>query len=271
MLRRRSQKPSQDKDDRGAEEIPMKSASLFRRSKHPEVSEDESQSEQQTDDAIHTGFTPTNFFHITPHNGLSKTIKVFPVSSDTLSAPFGSNAFKEKVKSICEAYKNLSKDVKETDAGHAYLTASKSRWYQRTLSINLPLAGETDIAEWKGGAFSASKNVITFDTAAVEEAHCSHTLTQTVDSFWKFRESFVVDSVPYLWVCNNLWTMLDFSLFKMAGGNRVEVARYWQGFKVLQTSGVLAVDESEVDAVVACLTCLVVLRKKRQKDEERRN
>jgi hypothetical protein len=65
--------------------------------------------------------------------------------------------------------------------------------------------------------------------------------------------------------------MRQLSLSKIVGNQKLEIAKYWQGYEPFATGGTLVLNTDELDEVVGILTCLVMLRKKRQKDAERRN
>ena len=69
-----------------------------------------------------------------------------------------------------------------------------------------------------------------------------------------------------------MWHSHSFTLYKEFGSGkekrRQEVARYGSRGWLLDSGGVLVVDAREVDPGVAGLTCLVVLKKKRQRKQE---
>ena len=230
---------------------------MFRRSK--------SDGDNENDDLDLKRLEPNRMFHIAPHNFLSKVVKVFDIT-DRITMDVGTDGWKDEAKALCRSYKHQPRADRKNNAGTAYLTAKRvPAWYSKNFAIELLDNPGTIEAEWKGGFSSLAKNIITW---SAESQHCTHQLVLSVDSFMKFREKFVCDSVTYLWQCNNYWTRHDFSLYKCVGQEKIEVGRYWQSVKFLETAGILALDARELDEIVIIVTCLVVLRKKRQRDDE---
>jgi hypothetical protein len=85
-----------------------------------------------------------------------------------------------------------------------------------------------------------------------------------------------VNSQPFFWEMDSLWHSTNMTLYRVTGSGegqkKIEVGKYaqkwWGGFV---TGGTFVVDEKELDGVVACLTLIVVLKKKRQRAAERHN
>jgi predicted porin len=77
-----------------------------------------------------------------------------------------------------------------------------------------------------------------------------------------------------MWEMDSMWHSTNMTLYKVTGTGeaekKVEIGKYaqkwWGGFV---TGGTFVLDEDEINGVVACLTLLVVLRKKRQRAAER--
>jgi len=89
-------------------------------------------------------------------------------------------------------------------------------------------------------------------------------------SYWTFKESFVAESVAYTWKTPNSFAMRHFELEARLAGKDIRAAEYWQPNFRVKLGGVLAVDADKVSELVATLTCLVVVRKIRQKRYEQR-
>lgn len=104
--------------------------------------------------------------------------------------------------------------------------------------------------------------------------HSSHPI-KLVNKRWGLRtESFVYSSQEYIWQMNSLWHSTSMSLYRVTGSGKhqtkIEVGKYaqkWWGSFV--TGGTFVVDGNEIDGVVACLTLIVVLKKRRQRAAER--
>ena len=199
---------------------------------------------------------PTRTFHIVPHSGFRKVIKVLDITQQ-ISAEYGTDDFVSQ-----------AKQIPKTSPSDPFLTITRSpHWYSKQYIVESP-SEQGQIAKWKVGAMSGSTSHLSFPS---DSAHSTHPITVAVKSFWKFKEQFVQNSVSYVWRADNLWTMRQFTLSKLVGNQKLEVAKYWQGWEPFATGGTLVMNADEVDEVVGILTCLVMLRKKRQKDAERRN
>lgn len=83
------------------------------------------------------------------------------------------------------------------------------------------------------------------------------------------KEHFVMNSTEYVWKIDRegKWYHKNFKLVKHFGDRRIVVAKFWEPAR--WKGGVLVVDETEIDAMVAVVTCYIMLRKKKQKDAER--
>jgi hypothetical protein len=187
---------------------------------------------------------------------LRKVIEILDITGQ-VTAAYGTDEFADQAKSI-----------PKTSPPKPFLTVTRTpHWYSKQFIAESP-SEPGSIATWKAGLLSRSSNHLTFP---LDSTHSTHPVNIDVKSFWKFEEQFVIDSVPYIWRADNIWTMRQFTLCKSIGGEKVEVGKYWQGWEPFATGGTLVLNANEVDEVVGILTCLVVLRKKRHKDAERRN
>jgi hypothetical protein len=188
---------------------------------------------------------------------LTKTIRVLDIT-DRVAASLTSTDWAKQAKAT----------PKSTLPQQPWLTVTRiPHWWSRRFVVT-PGEGASTLAEWRAGALSTSSNALTF---AAGSPHCSHAITMTTKSYWKFQEQFVVDSASFTWAADSGLANLKFSLYKHYGPRALLVGRYEQSFKFLRTGGVLALDTREIDPVVGILTCLVVLLKRRQKEAERQN
>ncbi|KAF2023750.1 hypothetical protein EK21DRAFT_94668 [Setomelanomma holmii] len=151
-----------------------------------------------------------------------------------------------------------------------------------TKDIDVPYTGMTDNYKakikktLKDHCFTPSINCQPVLTFPNDSPHATHPISLR-NKRWGLRtESFTVNSVPYFWEMDSLWRATNMTLYRVTGsGNKqrkIEVGKYaqkwWGGFV---TGGTFVVDERELDGVVACLTLIVVLKKKRQRAAERHN
>jgi hypothetical protein len=90
-------------------------------------------------------------------------------------------------------------------------------------------------------------------------------------SLLKWTEVFVVDSVTYTWQIEKWanWSGSRYVLWKDrgCGRGRKEVGKYLHAY-TLDDGGTLAVDGNEVDEVVAVVTALSMMKKRRQRHRE---
>ncbi|KAF2663669.1 hypothetical protein BT63DRAFT_418579 [Microthyrium microscopicum] len=195
---------------------------------------------------------PNKIYFIGGHWGFTQQIKIYDITSTINDEydPKNTDWFK-KTWGIA----NKSKSPLES-----MILVNRDRWYGNNFTFNE--SNGAKIAEWKGGWHSNSDNQIMFPA---ESAICSHAITMEVDSYFKFRDSFVVDSVKFVWLATNAVSMRAFELRKIIAGEQTEVARFWQPLGQFKQGGILIVNTEEVDPIIAILTNLVVLRKQRLK------
>jgi len=199
-------------------------------------------------DETTTPLIPNRTFWIVPHTGMTHTIQILDLTNLTKST-YPSEDFEKEVKEIAN-----------TSPPEAWLTISSPKWYSKTFTVEKP--GEKgEIATWKGGSFSSSKNTLVFPE---DSSHSSHPVEMKADNYIKFREQFVKDSVAYEWKPENVVAMRKFTLTKNIGGMKTEVAKFWSGWGI-KFGGGLVLNSDEVDDVVAVVSMVNVLRKKRQK------
>ncbi|KAF1849374.1 uncharacterized protein K460DRAFT_89874 [Cucurbitaria berberidis CBS 394.84] len=204
---------------------------------------------------------PTAVYWISPHGLLTKKITVLDLTKDMSVSYSGmTNEYKEEVK----------KTLKDHSFSPA-ITCHRNNWLG--LKYNVTDDQDNNIAHWSHHWTSVGEAILTF---ADNSPHSSHPISLR-NKRWGLRtESFVLDSVPYFWEMDSLWHSKNMTLYRVVGSEehhkKTEVAKYaqkWWGSFV--TGGTLVVDEKALDGVVACLSLVVVLKKKRQRAAERHN
>ena len=168
-------------------------------------------------------------------------------------------------------------------AAAPWLEIRKTKWYGKTFFV---FRGAEELARWSPGWSSSATNEVRFAAArpasptrgAAPPTTATGTLRVETDGRcrWYFRERFVLGQGEEIfhWLGEDWW-----------GGN--EVLRLVRGMRVGEGpeevvgsfiaaaggdgGGVLAVDGRAVDVLVAALSCVVVLRKGRQRQSEGRN
>lgn len=96
-----------------------------------------------------------------------------------------------------------------------------------------------------------------------QSTHSSHTIEQRPVAMASRDDVFVKDSVPYFWMAPESGFFFTANcvsrLYKVVGSKRVEVARFATK-RQRDRDGVLFVDDSQVDLVVAAATCMAMTR-----------
>lgn len=204
-------------------------------------------------------FNPTRCFFIAKHGGFTQDIKIYDITSSADMSSYPSSlAEKAPVeKWFAQSHKDGSSSI--ASAPEPFLIVHRNTWYGHTF---VGKVGDTEIATLRGGLASSSKNKLVFPAGS---KHCEHDITMKVDSYFNFRDEFVVNSVPFTWAVVNGWSMRQFELRRIVGGEKKVCARFWQPHMQVLQGGVIVVDEGEVDVMVALMTAMVMLRKQRQK------
>jgi hypothetical protein len=210
-------------------------------------------------------FKPNRCFYIAKHGGTTLDIKIYDITSAVSLADYATAGEKDTLKEW-NAAANTAGRAAAKDMAEPWLQVQRNRWFGRKFVASMPSSdSRTEVAKWTGGAASAAKNAIDFPSGST---HCDHDVTMATDSYFKMRDSFVVDSQPFVWAVVNGWSMRQFQLTRKLGGAMGMVARLWQPHFQMRQGGVLVVDDGELDALVAIMTSLVMLRKQRQKELE---
>jgi hypothetical protein len=202
---------------------------------------------------------PTAIYWISPHSTLASKITVFDLSKD-MNVPYSGMTNEYKAQ------------VAKTLQDHTYtpiVTCTRNGWFGMTFDITDDQ--DNHIAHWSHPWSSLGEAVLTFPS---DSQHSSHPISLQ-NKIWGLRsEAFTFESQPYFWEPDSYWHSTSMTLYKVTGSGgaekKVEVGKYtqkWWGS--IWTGGTFVVDDEEIDGVVACLTLVVVLRKKRQRAAEK--
>jgi hypothetical protein len=186
------------------------------------------------------------------HNALSITIKVYDITSEVLDKP---DMFKEA--------KTISKSLGKRPL--TYSLKQKGWWKDYELidgdssdaKSTLPV-----IANWKPSFYDMMDQKFSFPP---ESTHSDHDITLKRIKMTTRMETFIKDSIEYFWRFDKVLVRSKLSLIKRVGQEEKVVARFDGPFPTFRICGALAVDEEEVDFIVAMLTCCGMLRKDRQR------
>lgn len=204
---------------------------------------------------------PTAVYWISPHGMLTKNITILDLSKD-ITVPYTG---------MTHEYKD---EVRKTLKDHSFtpaITCHRNNWIG--LKYHITDDQENTIARWNHPWSSVGEATLCFEENSL---YSSHPISLR-NKRWGLRtESFIIDSVPFLWEMDSVWHSTNMTLYKVIGSgdgqSKIEVGKYaqkwWGGFV---TGGTFVVDEKYLDGVVACLTLCVVLKKKRQRAAERHN
>jgi hypothetical protein len=204
-------------------------------------------------------FSPTAVYWISPHSTLASKITVIDLSKDMDIAYSGmTNEYKAQ--------------VAKTLQDHSYspmITCTRNSWFGMTFDITDDQ--DNHLAGWSHPWSSLGEAVLTFPQ---DSPHCSHPISLRNKTWGLRSDAFTVDSQLCFWEPDSYWHSTNMTLYKVTGTGdaerKVEIGKYaqkWWGS--IWTGGTFVVDDKEIDGVVACLTLIVVLRKKRQRAAER--
>jgi hypothetical protein len=197
---------------------------------------------------------PTYTFYIVPHGIFTKDIKVLDVTS----------ALKTAYDGLTDAYAAHVAELANCDgaADKPAYTILRSSIVSQNYTVK---DGEgAAVADWTHPWWSTGMATLTFPAGS---AYSSHAIESKVLSWARRTERFVKDSVTYSWEMESRIKSNRMKLFKMVGDRRVEVGRYAQPHGYT-SGGTLVLDSGELDSLVGVLTCVIVLKKKRQRAVE---
>jgi hypothetical protein len=194
----------------------------------------------------------TRVVWIALHNALSINIKIYDITSEVLDKPDG-----------FEDAKAISKSL--ADRPVTYLIKQKGWWKEYELfdgDLSDKKSTPPILASWKPSRHHMMDQKFSFPS---ESSHSDHEITLKRIKLMKRQETFVKDSVEYYWHFDTSMARSKLVLVRKTGQEEKIVARFKGPFPTIRTSGALAVDEEEVDLIVALLTCCGMLRKDRQR------
>ncbi|KAI9777770.1 MAG: hypothetical protein M1839_008565 [Geoglossum umbratile] len=202
-------------------------------------------------------FNPTLTYYIKPHCSWTKTIEILDLTPH-LTIPYGSSDFPAHTKSIAK-----------TPSLAPSLTVQKQNvWGTKYGIFENSENGEREIAKWTASCFSTGRSHIKFLEEGGKSRHDITLQKPAGISMLSRDESFVFNSVEYLWSYESWYCAHRIQLFRMLpGGEKQLVARFWQGWD-WKTGGTFVVDARELDEVVGVITCVVELKKRRQRQHE---
>lgn len=206
-----------------------------------------------------SAFTPTAVYWITPHSTLTGQLTVLDLTKD-MNVPYAG---------MTNEYKA---EVKKTMQDHSYtpvITCIRQGWFGLTYDVQDDQSKH--IAHWSHPWTSMREAVLTFPE---DSPHAQHPVSLQNKTCGLRSEMFTLNSQPYLWEMDSLWHSTNMTLYKVTGTGdaekKTEIGKYaqkwWGG---LVTGGTFVLDDTKIDGVVACLSILVVLKKKRQRAAER--
>ncbi|KAH6625150.1 hypothetical protein C7974DRAFT_195567 [Boeremia exigua] len=206
-----------------------------------------------------SSLSPTSIYWITPHGILTKAITILDLTHDM---PLPSTG-------LTDTYKAAIKTTLKDHSFTPIITCHRQSWIG--LKYTIQDDQHNPIAQWSQSWFSAGEAVLTFPA---DSPHSSHPISLK-NKRWGLRtESFTVNSQLFSWQMDSAWHSYNMTLYKVLGSGehqkKIEVGKYsqkWWGS--CATGGAFVFDEGIIDGVVAALTLVVVLKKKRQRAAER--
>lgn len=200
---------------------------------------------------------PSKFIYIHNHHVFGNHIQATDITThlteDYTSPDFVKNAMELSLSKCKE-----SGDIAPT------LTISRSNFFKQTMDVVDDTTG-VEVAKWKLPLLPINATELTFPA---DSEHCSHPITMKARPVVK--ESFVLNGAEYVWKVDRVPNIFDVEhklVKKCADRGRV-VARYSHPHGSMFKGGILSIDESEIDFVVAFVTCCVMIKKRAQKDVE---
>ena len=190
---------------------------------------------------------------------LTKSIAILDLTAD-MSLPYSG---------LTDAYKAAIKTTLKDHTFTPAITCHRQSWIG--LKYDIRDDQTKTIAHWSHPWISAGEAVLTFPAGST---HCSHPIGLKNKTWGLRTESFTINSQPFLWEMDSVWHSHNMTLYRVLGSDeyqkRVEVGKYsqkWWGS--CATGGAFVVDGRVIDGTVACLTLVVVLKKRRQRVAER--
>ncbi|KAI9764173.1 MAG: hypothetical protein M1840_008655 [Geoglossum simile] len=201
---------------------------------------------------------PTRTYYIKPHSSFTKNIEILNLTPH-LAISYDSPDFPAHAKTIAK-----------TSSFTPSLTVQKQNLFGTSYGIfENGGNGDREIGTWRASCFSTGKSHINF---LDEDGKGRHDITlEKLPGMRLFSrdEVFVFNSVQYLWTYESWYCSNRIALYKMLpGGEKQLVGRFWQGWD-WRTGGTFVMDARELDDAVGVITCVVQLKKRRQRQKEK--
>lgn len=203
-------------------------------------------------------FQPNRVCYINPWTFLTRDIRIFDATAELLPKYSGE---------ITDEFRMLAKTTGQSlDASSAICTIHRENWKQTSLSVrdgsssNGPLIGH-----WKHPIWSTGSAELSF---TANSDYSSHNFKMSPQKWYRRAEMFVLDSVTYVWQTDSKITERTWSLFRVAGNEKTEVARF-RMVKGFGDGGPLLVNDAAINPLLVAWTCCIVLKKRAQRIHER--
>lgn len=208
-------------------------------------------------------FRPSKIFYLRTSSEKAIHSSALDLTATCLSS-FGedfSPEFHELVQVALRANPSFSPTWQLAEAHH-------HRWSDTRLVVSAASSG-VEVAQFHSALLSFGASHIHFP---VESTHCSHEITVRPLSLLNRAQAFVKDSITYVWETptvalprsssssSKLPGRRKVSLYKAVSSKKVEIARYESASGKFELNGVLALEEREIDPLVAVLTLVGVLQ-----------
>jgi hypothetical protein len=198
-----------------------------------------------TDDSVR--FHPTKILYVVPRSNWAKKTSVLDLT-DQLYDSFHDDF-------TPEFHSSARRLVMASPPPPSFLSLTRNHWYSSSHVAVVDATG-AKVAEWYSPAMSYGDTTVTFPE---DSTHSDHPLSLKALKLTQRAQSFVKDSITYVWVAEKRFKSGSLTLYKASASKKVEVARYQSESGSFVTGGPLVVVTNEVDEVVALLTCLAVL------------
>lgn len=209
---------------------------------------------------------------LTSRLSLSSNSHAVPGSNDSASAFTFAPEFHERLRTVL----NDNPQAPLPTPTWLLTTASRFKGIGRTSRLTItehqpspspstviPPATSTSTTEPKKVVAEFHSSLLSFGATHIsfprDSSHSSHEITVKPLAIQRRAQSFVKDSVTYVWESTTPSSHSKLSLYKAVASKKVEVARYESSSGRFELKGILVLDEREVDALVAVVTLVGVL------------
>jgi len=220
-------------------------------------------------------FNATSVLYITPHNSLHRYIRVYYIQRSTESD------LRLSIDDILQDSIKISKTINKKDIPVLTIRQGGVFWGNGKVYIGDFVTKEESknevIAEWKPCRIIHGINVFTFippndndkvkgkDTMKTDFVRQNrHPITLKRTTIISSRsESFVKDSVTYIWRFDKKINDFCMTLYSQRGGIEEIVAKARRPWYFDNTGGCITLDESKIDTLTVVLTTIAMWRKLR--------